>query len=155
MIASEEQGLTTLPKQFYESIEGDTYLKQILNMGDGILKDCFSYFTTENNDNRKPRSTGAHIRARITVTHKGQKMQIDIFDASTIGPSLVSKRHVFGTKAFVIEATDRVTTQKARPIRKQELPAAFGFERNLVTWLLGEETKWPKTFNRLQEIAPV
>ena len=80
-------------------------------MGDGILKDCFSYFTAENNDNRKPRSTGAHIKARITVTHEGQKKAINVFDASTIGPSLVSKRHAFRTNAFAIKGTDRVTTQ--------------------------------------------
>ena len=38
-----------------------------------------------------------------------------------------------------------VTTQKACPIRKHELLAAFGFEENQVAQLLEEDAEWTET----------
>jgi hypothetical protein len=127
LIAADERIIKKLPKQFHESNDGYHYLEQILDMGDGIIKDCFSYFTATKED-RKPSGTGARVKTQITVSHEGQEKNIDIFDRTSIGPTLVGKRHAFGTSAFAIEATDGITTQKARPIRKHELLAAFGFE---------------------------
>ena len=140
LIASDEQAIAKLPDRFNESNDRDTYLEQILDIRDGNFKDCFSYFTAENSDNLKPISTGAHIKARITVMQEGREKASNIFDASTISPSL-GKRNAPGANAFAIEATDGITTQKASPIRKHRLLAAFGFETHQVTQLvLGEET---------------
>ena len=77
-----------------------------------------------------------------------------MFDISGIGPTLVNKRHAFGTNAFAIEATDGITSRKARPIRNHELLAAFGFDNNGVTRLLGDDTDWRDTFARLSDTAP-
>jgi uncharacterized membrane protein YccC len=71
-----------------------------------------------------------------------------------IGPTLTGKKHAFGSNAFAIEATDGTTTQKARPTRKHEPLAACRFENQQVKSLLGEDTEWKETFDRLAETAP-
>jgi hypothetical protein len=68
--------------------------------------------------------------------------------------ALVSQRHSFGDHAFAIEATDGITTQKARPRRKHELLKAYGFEQAQITELTREDTQWHDTFDRLKETAP-
>jgi hypothetical protein len=50
LIAADERIIKKLPKQFHESNDGYHYLEQILDIGDGIIKDCFSYFTATKED---------------------------------------------------------------------------------------------------------
>ncbi len=155
LIAANREIINRLPEQFKESNDGYHYLEQILDLGDGIFKDCFSYFTTIDEDS-KPSGSGSSIKTRLDVHHGDQTKDINIFDITRVGPALVSQRHSFGNHAFAIEATDGITTQKARPIRNHELLKAYGFEQEQVTELSGEEdTQWDATFNRLKEVAPV
>ena len=151
LIVPEERVITKLPKQFNAWNDGFTYLEQILDIGDGIIQDCFSYFTATNDD-WKPRGTRAQIKAPIIVTHEGREKEIDIFDNSSFGPSLVGKHHVFGINTFAIEVADGIMTQKACPIRKHKLLAVLGFEEKQVAQLPRDETE---TFHRLTERAPV
>jgi hypothetical protein len=72
-----------------------------------------------------------------------------------MGPTLAGKRHAFQTNAFTIEAADGIAAQKARPMRKHKLLAAFGFKQSHITQVLGKDTEWTPTFNRLAETAPV
>jgi hypothetical protein len=68
---------------------------------------------------------------------------------------LSGKRHSFGTNTFAIEATDGITNQKARPIRKHELLAAYEYEPNQIALLLGDDTEWNATVKRLEKTASV
>ena len=81
--------------------------------------------------------------------------EICIFDINRVGPALVSQRYCFGSNAFAIEATDGITSQKARPIRPHEILKAYGFEDKQIKELTGRDTEWNQTFNRLKEVAPV
>jgi hypothetical protein len=45
LIAANRQIVNRLPEQFEESNDGCHYLEQIVDLGDGIIVDCFSYFT--------------------------------------------------------------------------------------------------------------
>jgi hypothetical protein len=73
---------------------------------------------------------------------------------TSIGTTSAGKRHAFRTNAFAMEAMDGIATQKARPMRKHEPLAAFGFKQNHIAQPLGEDTDWTSTFNRLAETAP-
>jgi hypothetical protein len=48
-----------------------------------------------------------------------------------------------------------IRSQKARPIRHNELFTAYGIDGERMNRLLGETTEWRNTFKRLMEIAPV
>ena len=155
LIAASRQIVNRLPKDFNESMnEGYNYLEQILDLGDGIINDCFSYFTAIDEDS-KPSGSGASIKATLSVQHDSQTQDIDIFDITRVGPALTSQKHSFGDHAFAIEATDGITTQKARPIRKHELLKAYGIESKQGTKIIGTDTEWRDTLSRLRETAPV
>ena len=68
---------------------------------------------------------------------------------------MVSQRYCFGPHAFATEATDGITTQKARPIRQHKLLKAYGFKAAQVKELIGKDTEWEQTFDWLKEVAPV
>ena len=109
---------------------------------------------TATNEDRKPSSKGAIIKTTAKVQHGDGMEYINIFDINSIGPTLVSNRNSFGNNAFAVEATDGITSQKARPIRRHELLKAYGFEKAKVDELIGQETTWKDTFARLVETAP-
>jgi hypothetical protein len=88
------------------------------------------------------------------VHHGNQTREINVFDITQVGPSLASRRHSFGEHAFAVEATDGITAQKARPMRRHKLLRACGFENGQVTALMGQDIQWDDTFNRLKETAP-
>jgi hypothetical protein len=109
-----------LPQQFNELKDRCHHLEQILEIGEGTINYCFSYFT-ETAEERKPSGIGAKVKTKITVSRKGREKEINVFNTTSIGPTLAGKQHAFGTNAFgtnalAIEATEGIATQKARPI---------------------------------------
>jgi hypothetical protein len=153
LIAASSQIIDRLPTQFDESNDGFHYLEQILDIGDGDIRDCFSYFAAINDD-RKPSGSGAKIKTTLQICHSNEIRNIDIFDVNYIGPSLVSRSNSFGTNTFVIEAIDGITSHKVRPIWQHELLTAYGFKKETVQQLTEKDTKWKDNFNRLVETAP-
>jgi hypothetical protein len=154
LIASNRRIINSLPTQFHESNDEHHYLEQILDPGDGIITDCFSFFTAIEEDS-KPSGSGAKINSKLNIQDGDETKEICIFDINRVGPALVSQRYCFGSHAFAIESTYGVTSQKARPIRPHETLKAYGFEQDQIKELTGQDTDWKQTFNRLKEIAPV
>ncbi len=113
LIAATERVIDKLPTQFHELNDGCHYLEQTLDVGDGAIKACFTYFTAMNEE-RKPSGTGAKVKTRIVVRYEGREKELQAFDATSIGPTLTGKKHAFGSNAFAIEATDGITTQKSQ-----------------------------------------
>ena len=112
-----------------------------MDLGDGIITDYFSLFTAIEKDS-KPSGSGADIKTKLNIRDGNETKEICVFDINRVGPALVSQRYCFGSHAFAIEATDGITTQKARPIRQHELLKAYGFEEAQIKEVTGKDTEW-------------
>jgi hypothetical protein len=143
-----------LPEQFQESNDRCHCLKQILDLGDGIITHCFSFFTAIDEDS-EPSGSGANIKTKLNARDGNETKEICIFNINRVGPASANQRCCFGSHAFAIEATDGIASQKARPIRQHELLKAHGFEEAQIKELTGRDTEWEQTFDRLKEVAPV
>ena len=125
-----------------------------MDLSDGIITDCFSFFTAIDQDS-KPSGSGANIKAKLKVRDGNEKKEICIFDITRVGLALISKWYCFGSHAFAVGATDGITTQKARQIRPHKLLKANGFKEAQIKELTRQETEWKQTFDRLKEVALV
>jgi hypothetical protein len=110
LITAKARVINRLPRQYDESNDGYHYLEQILDVNNGTIEDCFTYFTAQTEE-RKQKGKGTKIKTKVNIQHKGQQKEIAVFDVASIGPAIVSGRHAMGSYAFAIEATDGITSQ--------------------------------------------
>jgi hypothetical protein len=137
LIAANRETVNRLPEHFADSNDGCCCLEQILDVGDGTSKDCFTFFATCNADSKptsnadsKPSSMGASIESTLTAHHGNQKKDIS-FRCYESQPSIGEPAALFC--AFAVEVTCGITAQKARPARNHELLKACGFEEEQTT----------------------
>jgi hypothetical protein len=87
------------------------------------------------------------------LNREGEANTVTVFDATRPGPSIRDRQHATGTKAFVIEATDGITSRAARPIRNHELLTALGYELQTRKEMT-KQHKWEHTYERITDTAP-
>ena len=90
LIASNRRIINRFPTQFDESNDGYHYLEQILDLGDGIITDCFSFFTATEEES-KPSGSGAKIKTKLNGQDGDETKEICIFEINRVGPALVSQ----------------------------------------------------------------
>jgi hypothetical protein len=73
LVAAKERVIKRLPQQFNESNDRHQHLEQILDIGDGMIKHCFSYFTEPTEDRNKPIGTGVKVKTRQQSVRKEEK----------------------------------------------------------------------------------
>jgi hypothetical protein len=112
LFAAKERGIKRLPQHFSKLNDGHHCFERILDVGDGTIKDCISYFGVTTED-RKPSRAGAKVKTKTTVRHdKGRENEINVFDMASISPTLADKQRAFATNAFATETTDVITAKK-------------------------------------------
>ena len=94
LIASNRRTINRFPTQFHESNDGHHCLEQILDLGDGIITDCFSFFTATEEES-KPSGSGAKIKTKLTMQDGDETKEICIFDINRVGPALASQKILF------------------------------------------------------------
>jgi hypothetical protein len=89
----------------------------------------------------------AQVKGRINIAPYEEEEEVHkVYDITYPIPNLATRYQT------MIEATNGVTHQKSRPIRRHELITALGHEKHQHDWT-GHD-KWTETYNRLSRTTP-
>jgi hypothetical protein len=122
-------------------------MEDILEVNDGIFRDCNKYQSAMS-DELKQQGTRyyAQIKGRININPQGAKDgNRNVYDITYPLPTLQHRTEI------MIEATNGVTHQKTRPLRRRELFRAIGVP---ATDIMGEEHTWQRVYQRLRHTTP-
>jgi hypothetical protein len=78
---------------------------------------------------------------------------VPVFNIERPGPNLLDKTIGIDNKAFIVEGTDGITSQKTRPICNHELLTALGYPIHTVKELF-TETTWEQVYDHITDTAP-
>jgi hypothetical protein len=67
LIAANRRMINRLPELFQELNDGCHYLEQIMDLGNGIMTDCFSFFAPAIDEDSKPSGSGANTKTKLDV----------------------------------------------------------------------------------------
>jgi hypothetical protein len=118
LLAAPTHIIDIIGEKRFETNDGPAGLAEVLDSNDGIFSDCFRW--QQKAQDAKDIPTGPFQSRARTFLHvhdgEGQPHTVPIFDRERPGPNLSIRTNCIGSKAFAIEATDGITSQKARPI---------------------------------------
>ena len=123
-------------------------MEAILDINDGIFEDCNRYQVNVDNERKQPGNNYyAQIKGRINIAPYDEEDRIHaVYHIHYPIPNLAMSDDI------MVEATNGVTHQKSRPLRKHETLTALGHTGKVHEWT-GHEN-WQVTYERLQTVTP-
>jgi hypothetical protein len=124
-------------------------METILYSNDGIFEDCNRYQEKVQEELKMMGSSYfAQVKGRINIAAYGEEPKVyPFYDITYPAPNLAT------TKDIMIEATNGVTHQKSRPLRRHETRlAAIGHQERMHEWT--GHRHWKQTYERLGHTTP-
>jgi hypothetical protein len=123
-------------------------METILDSNDGIFEDCNRYQEKVQEDLKMIGSSYfAQVKGRKNIAAYGEEPKVyPVYDITYPAPNFAT------TKDIMIEATNGVTHQKSRPLRRHETLAAIGHQERIHEWT--GHRRWNQTYKRLGHTTP-
>jgi hypothetical protein len=123
-------------------------MEEILDINDGVFEDCNRYQTKVKEDLKQVGNCYfAQVKGRINIAPYEEEEEVHtVYDITYPVPNLATHNQI------MIEATNGVTHQKSRPLRRHELLTALGHETHTHDWTGHDD--WTATYNRMRRTTP-